>query len=842
MKTIPKFWALIALAVILAGPAQVQASELLFSQPVDNQSTFGPSQLWSATNTNSEVADDFDIVGNIDRVVVDGFVWGTVEFQGVYVRFYACNPNGTPGALQQQYFFSGGMNPATTGGLIDVQLAPAFPASGKHFISVQPVSNYWYWWSSRSGAAVGQQYYFRDNAAGQPWRHSDSLAQNPNADVAFALYGTVTAPGLIDHLSATTLPRSGYLEIFGLNFGGDGKVLAGGVSAPVSYWSSTRVVAYVPETAALGAVPVQLVTQPGPSNSVTLNVTSRPAANGRVNWRFRMDGPYSQVTPAVAADGTIYSVDAFFHLYAVAPDGGLKWVVRGAGDKGVDVGPDGTIYTASEDAIKAFNPDGSAKWTFVQNPRAFICLDVAVGPDGNIYSVATEGLGVFSLTPGGQLRWAVPEGYARLIVDYADILFGQNGSSQQLYFGANNHMRALRLDGAPVFTLSPGSFQPAIGPDGSVHSALAAYSPNGSLLWNFVSPYPYNTFSRPDVGPDGTHYLTQNMIRLFALGANGSQRWQVTLPASYGSPAIDPGNTMLVLGSANTLNIAGSIKAVTASAGKDLWTVTLPPEDPTIFNSVTGTFGYNQGVNTRGVYSKDGKSVYFLTSTATGDNNPSRSFIYSFATGATGVAPSPTPTATVAPTPLPTPTATATATVNPTATATATATPTATPTATATATPTATATATTTPTAAAIVRSTDIVLSGKTGKMSVSVTGTVTIRDGRGAALSGATIDVTWLLPDGTSQAQSSTTSERGNAAFRISGIPGSYTLTVGNVRKAGYTFDSANSILTKTISPTADVRRLVPSVSKLPGTSTRPRSSAPGKKMPKPTTQQLEQ
>ena len=53
--------------------------------------------------------------------------------------------------------------------------------------------------------------------------------------------------------------------------------------------------------------------------------------------------------------------------------------------------------------MKAFNPDGSLKWTFIQNPRAFIMLGLSVGPDGNIYGVGTQGMGVFSFTPQGTL-------------------------------------------------------------------------------------------------------------------------------------------------------------------------------------------------------------------------------------------------------------------------------------------------------------------------------------------------------------------------------------------------------------------------------------------------------
>jgi hypothetical protein len=89
MKTFNKFPAVLLLAAfLLAGLARAQASDLLFSQLSDNQSTYGPSELWTPSGVNSEVADDFDVVGNIDRVFASGFIWGTVNFQGVYVRFY----------------------------------------------------------------------------------------------------------------------------------------------------------------------------------------------------------------------------------------------------------------------------------------------------------------------------------------------------------------------------------------------------------------------------------------------------------------------------------------------------------------------------------------------------------------------------------------------------------------------------------------------------------------------------------------------------------------------------------------------------------------------------------
>ena len=315
-----------------------------------------------------------------------------VNFQGVHVRFYEFGADNKPGALQHEYFLAAGDPNVTFDafGEISATLSPAFAATGRHFLSVQPVIDYWYWWSSSSGAPRGEAFYFRNNATGEAWHHGDNLNFSINADVVFSLYGTVTGAGVITGLSENTLPRSGYLEIFGSNFGADGSVLIGGISAPVADWSSTRIVAYVPESAPLGSLPVQVVNGAGGSNTIPLAVTTRPAAADHVNWRFRMNGPYSFVRPAIASDGTVYSVDAFAHLYALTPDGGLKWLVRGAGDKGVAVGPDGdhlrclgeisstrTIRTARPSGrscrIRARSPAWVSRWarmeTFTPSAR-----------------------------------------------------------------------------------------------------------------------------------------------------------------------------------------------------------------------------------------------------------------------------------------------------------------------------------------------------------------------------------------------------------------------------------------------------------------------------------------
>ena len=640
-------WIAAPLLLLLLSPARSFAGELIFSQLSDGQATYGPSSRAPGGPVNAaEVADDFNLSASVERIIAYGYLaTPTDDFAGVYVRFYALALDGKPGALQLESFLAAGDPNLVTelypGGWVDITLPAPFPATGQHFVSVQLVlTPAWYRWSADTDAPHGQPFYFRDPSSGVPdWQHGDGLNQNSNADVDFELYGTVTGAGHIDSLSAPTLPRSGYLEILGSNFGGSGTVQIDGLAAPVANWTGNRIVAYVPEAAQLISVAVQVTNSTGQtSNPLPLNVTDRQA-DGRVRWRFRMNGPYSQVRPVIASDGTIYAVDAYGHLYALSPDGGLKWLVRGAGDKGVAVGTDGSVYVGSEYAISAFHPDGSEKWTFVQDPRALILIGVSVGPDGNIYAVGTEGMGVFSLTPEGSLRWQTPELYRRVPIDYNEIVFGDNGGTQQLYFYANRHLRGVTLGGTPVFAIDDGLQQlqvansPAVGPDGSVHTALNSYSPGGDFQWSFATPYPYNVFTKSTVGTDGVHYLVQNLSQLFALNTDGSQRWHVALDDYVGGPIVDPTNTQLVLGGANTLDHPGLILSTSAGTGSELWRVVLPAES-----------GFNQFVDSRARFTGDGLTAYLVTATATGDNATSRSFVYSL-DASVGAPPPPPPPA-----------------------------------------------------------------------------------------------------------------------------------------------------------------------------------------------------
>src|SRR5687767_10279786 len=88
---------------------------------------------------------------------------------------------------------------------------------------------------------------------------------------------------------------------------------------------------------------------------------------GDILWEFNIQNNYS--SPALATDGTIY-VGGSNRLYAINPDGTLKWERPMNYPQHPVLGPDGTIYVGennvqSPSRFLALNPAGTMKWEFV---------------------------------------------------------------------------------------------------------------------------------------------------------------------------------------------------------------------------------------------------------------------------------------------------------------------------------------------------------------------------------------------------------------------------------------------------------------------------------------------
>jgi PKD domain-containing protein/putative pyrroloquinoline-quinone-binding quinoprotein len=381
---------------------------------------------------------------------------------------------------------------------------------------------------------------------------------------------------------------------------------------------------------------------PPAATAVESNALAVAPAPQRAKWRFKLDGDYALNSPGVGPDGTIYVALTSGKLYAIAPDGTLRWIFLGAQAGPVSVGADGTIYvagavaapggTGSNGAIFAIAPNGTEKWRFTQTNQ-LIMAGPSVGPDGNIYAVTMAGIGLFSLTPAGQLRFStgyfVDNGYLG-----EEIAFGPG----QLYFsfdmagtGTPPTLFGYGLDGTPRFQAprAGDNSRADVGPNGNVviesfpigvGLSLASYSPAGSLLWSFYQ-WPGNTEEHPHVGPDNVSYTVRNLATLFAIGPSGLERWHYVDANILFEPKVRPQNDLLFMGGRITYGQPGFFQAV-STAGAPLWRVDLPDEP--------GFSPYGQLVPmTRPVFSPDGNTGYGVTDVA-GDGASAKpySFLY----------------------------------------------------------------------------------------------------------------------------------------------------------------------------------------------------------------------
>jgi PKD domain/PQQ-like domain len=374
-----------------------------------------------------------------------------------------------------------------------------------------------------------------------------------------------------------------------------------------------------------------------------------PPQQFRIKWRLKLDGDYSLHTPGVGADGTVYVSVSSGKLYAVAPGGTVRWIFfagngGGAVDGPVSVGPDGTIYVAgavldpggngSTGAIHALTTAGAVKWTF-KNTGQLIMGGPNVGPDGNIYAVTSlGGIGLFSLTPAGVLRFNVP-GFSERGGLGTSIAFGPN----QMYFAFDGtgvtqpSLFSYTLNGAKRFQApnSHNNARPVAGPNGNVvvetfpgnvGLGLTAYSPAGALLWNFSS---FNTLEHADVGPDNFVYSVRNLSTLFSLTPAGAERWKFVDTTIMFEPRVRPQNDLLFMGGRITYGQPGFFQAV-STGGTPLWRVNLPTEP--------GFAPYGQLVPmTRPVFSPDGNTGYGVTDVA-GDGSNAFSYLYAIDLGA----------------------------------------------------------------------------------------------------------------------------------------------------------------------------------------------------------------
>jgi outer membrane protein assembly factor BamB len=299
--------------------------------------------------------------------------------------------------------------------------------------------------------------------------------------------------------------------------------------------------------------------------------------DGRLKWKFATDDPITS-SPAIGADGTIYfgGNRNFRHehwlewLFALNPDGTIKWKFASETDLGKNsislasagwihspsIGSDGTIYVGSDTGVLfAIHPNGKLKWTLNTGSTDFA---PAIGRDGTIY-VHTRVVGdLKAVTPDGQLKWKISSG----IFSCCSPAIGRDGT---IYVGGLN---AVNPNGTLKWSFTAHSeysefaaSSPAIGHDGTIYvgyrnsiflgyrnygapTHLYAVTSGGQLRWSFEKK---GGLGSPVVSADGTIYVGSWDNHLYAVNPNGKQKWAFTTDTKVTSaPALGRDGTVYV--------------------------------------------------------------------------------------------------------------------------------------------------------------------------------------------------------------------------------------------------------------------------------------------------------
>jgi outer membrane protein assembly factor BamB len=286
------------------------------------------------------------------------------------------------------------------------------------------------------------------------------------------------------------------------------------------------------------------------------------AVEGTLKWTYYTAYPVNS-SPAVASDGTIYTGSQAGKLYAINPDGTLKWSYTtgdGINESSPAIGSDGTIYIgALDNKLYAINPNGTLKWAYTTGDM-ISCSSPAVSSDGTVY-IGSNDKKLHAVDSNGNLKWV----FTTDSTVHSSPAIGEDGT---VYIGGNwtdNSLYALNPDNGSIkwifntkdydesgFDEGGAVSSPAIGNDGTIYigskeeKKLYAVNPDdGSRKWQNTVPIGGFISSAPVIGEDGTIYIGSEDWKLYAFNPDGTLKWTfLTGFIVQSSPAIGSDGTI----------------------------------------------------------------------------------------------------------------------------------------------------------------------------------------------------------------------------------------------------------------------------------------------------------
>lgn len=326
--------------------------------------------------------------------------------------------------------------------------------------------------------------------------------------------------------------------------------------------------------------------------------------------------------PALSPDGNVvYVLSGSYNIYLTAlstDKGDVLWqfpmgnISNKVSYSSFAVGESGTIYIGTwKPAVYAINPNGTLKWRYDSSSRCAIEAPPAVDSNGNVY-FEHNCVGLVALDSTGVLKWTD----RRVIGDYGwpTPTIGLDGT---LYIHISNYtfksLFAINPDGTPKWSRGDigeaGFFKGiAISADGSTiftaadGKVYALDSATGATQWvNTIAGSDEEFGGTPALSKNGILYLKGSSDQVYAVSSlDGSLIWQYQLNTSalyWGpqSPAIGPDGTLYVVSSGEL----GPIGSATPGRLHAFFTPVTIPMPPTLASPTNGAINQPLAISLR---------------------------------------------------------------------------------------------------------------------------------------------------------------------------------------------------------------------------------------------------
>ncbi|HVV71402.1 MAG TPA: PQQ-binding-like beta-propeller repeat protein, partial [Verrucomicrobiae bacterium] len=293
-------------------------------------------------------------------------------------------------------------------------------------------------------------------------------------------------------------------------------------------------------------------------------------------WTYPSSGGIGAIyaAPALASDGTVYVSTQTGSLYAINPNGTLKWsfALGAAANSGPSVGPDGTVFVPASTKMFAVNPNGTQKWVFDTTINASpawgdqVYSTAAVARDGTVYF--GSGILVYAVTSGGVQKWQSQLNGNVL----GEPVLGWDGTVYA--FETGTEFVALWPETGirkwTQYTFS-GSSVPALGYNGPIYNAgrtdngynFRSISVAGGFNWQLLAGLD-NIVSSVSLDSSGVIYGGHQGGGISAINPTGSQKWFAPY-GNYSTPA-NSSNGRLYFG-----GTSGYVYGLRQSDGASMW-------------------------------------------------------------------------------------------------------------------------------------------------------------------------------------------------------------------------------------------------------------------------------